>query len=311
MNEDFKYTLRRLREKLTSFSNDIQSELNFNKHEETSAKCYAALLIEVREDIVFVTTLDDINKQGHLSSAASILAYRDYNIAVCATEKYIPIRHQMRLHGYHDLNFVIKHLTSTISSGLWAQVSVMLAALPKSPVDTRTSAYDMLSSAVMYKSAVMYINYAEDAGVPTQLLIHDFDELFMYCSLIKGGPLFSAKWRSIESVGAFCECYAHLKTLSDEEEKSYQNYLNAYDNAIVLRIVDVIHKQQRDIAAMDSLIGNVAAETKNKANSADIYDNSEIDDLFKRYAKVAADNLIITCLCLLILIAIIHMFIGK
>ena len=308
MNEDFKHTLRRLREKLTSFSNDIQSELNFNKHEETSAKCYAALLIEVREDIVFITTLDDINKQGHLSSAASILAYRDYNIAVGATEKYIPIRHQMRLHGYNDLNFVIKHLTSSISSGLWAQASNMLAALPKSPVDTRTSAYDMLSS------AVMYINYVEDAGVPTQLLIHDFDELFMYCSLIKGGPLFSAKWRAIESVGAFRECYAHLKTLSDEEDKSYQNYLNAYDNAIVLRIVDVIHKQQLDIAAMYSLIGNVAAETKSKADAnaiATMYDNSEIDAMFKRYAKAAADNLIITCLCLLILIAIIHMFIGK
>ena len=305
MNEDFKYTLRRLREKLTSFSNDIQSELNFNKHEETSAKCYAALLIEVREDIVFVTTLDDINKQGQLSSAASILAHRDYTIAVGATEKYIPIRHQMRLHGYNDLDFVIKHLTSTISSGLWAQTSNMLAALPKSPVEAHTTAYDMPSS------TIMYVNYAEDDGVPTQLLIHDFDELFMYCSLIKGGPLFSAKWRSIESVGAFCECYAHLKTLSDEEEKSYQNYLNAYDNAIVLRIVDVIHKQQRDIAAMDSLIVNVAAETKNKADAADIYDNSEIDAKFKRQAKVAADNLIITCLCLLILIAIIHMFIGK
>lgn len=308
MNEDFKHTLRRLREKLTSFSNDIQSELNFNKHEETSAKCYAALLIEVREDIVFVTTLDDINNQGHLSSAASILAYRDYNIAVGATEKYIPIRHQMRLHGYHDLDFVINHLTSSISSGLWAQASNMLAALPKSPVDTRTSAYDMLSS------AVMYINYVEDAGVPTQLLIHDFDELFMYCSLIEGGPLFSAKWRAIESVGAFRECYAHLKTLSAEEDKSYQNYLNAYDNAIVLRIVDVIHKQQLDIAAMHSLIGNVAAETKSKADLSSLearYDNNEIDDLFKRYAKTAADNLIITCLCLLILIAIIHLFIGK
>lgn len=308
MNEDFKHTLRSLREKLTSFSNDIQSELNFNKHAETSAKCYAALLVEVREDIVFVTTLDDINKQGHLSSAASILAYRDYNIAVGATEKYIPIRHQMRLHGYHDLDFVINHLTSSISSGLWAQASNMLAALPKSPVDTRTSAYDMLSS------AVMYINYVEDAGVPTQLLIHDFDELFMYCSLIEGGPLFSAKWRAIESVGAFRECYAHLKTLSAEEDKSYQNYLNAYDNAIVLRIVDVIHKQQRDIAAMHSVLGTVAAETKNKADAgaiAAMYDNSEIDAMFKRYAKVAADNLIITCLCLLILIAIIHMFIGK
>lgn len=308
MNEDFKHTLRSLREKLTSFSNDIQSELNFNKHAETSGKCYAALLTEVREDIVFVTTLDDINNQGHLSSAASILAYRDYNIAVGVTEKYIPIRHQMRLNGYHDLDFVIKHLTSSISSGLWAQASNMLAALPKSPVDTRTSAYDMLSS------AVMYINYAEDAGVPTQLLIHDFDELFMYCSLIEGGPLFSAKWRAIESVGAFRECYAHLKTLSAEEDKSYQNYLNAYDNAIVLRIVDVIHKQQRDIAAMHSLIGNVAAETRAKADAdaiAAMYDNSEIDDLFKRYTKVAADNLIITCLCLLILIAIIHMFIGK
>ena len=308
MNEDFKHTLRRLREKLTSFSNDIQSELNFNKHEETSAKCYAALLIEVREDIVFVTTLDDINNQGHLSSAASILAYRDYNIAVGATEKYIPIRHQMRLHGYHDLDFVINHLTSSISSGLWAQASNMLAALPKSPVDTRTSAYDMLSS------AVMYINYVEDAGVPTQLLIHDFDELFMYCSLIEGGPLFSAKWRAIESVGAFRECYAHLKTLSAEEDKSYQNYLNAYDNAIVTRVVGVIHKQQRDIAAMHSLIGNVAAETKSKADLSSLearYDNNEIDDLFKRYAKTAADNLIITCLCLLILIAIIHLFIGK
>lgn len=308
MNEDFKHTLRSLREKLTSFSNDIQSELSFNKHEENSGKCYAALLHEVREDIVFVTTLDDINNQGHLSSAASILAYRDYNIAVGVTEKYIPIRHQMRLHGYHDLDFVIKHLTSSISSGLWAQAAKMLSALPKSPVDTRTSAYDMLSS------AVMYINYVEDAGVPTQLLIHDFDELFMYCSLIKGGPLFSAKWRAIESVGAFRECYAHLKTLSDEEDKSYQNYLNAYDNAIVLRIVDVIHKQQRDIAAMHSLIGNVAAETKSKADAdaiATMYDNSEIDAMFKRYAKTAADNLIITCLCLLILIAIIHMFIGK
>lgn len=308
MNEDFKHTLRSLREKLTSFSNDIQSELNFNKHAETSGKCYAALLIEVREDIVFVTTLDDINNQGHLSSAAGILAYRDYTIAVGVTEKYVPIRHQMRLHGYNDVDFVIKHLTSSISSGLWAQASNMLAALPKSPVDTRTSAYDMLSS------AVMYINYVEDAGVPTQLLIHDFDELFMYCSLIEGGPLFSAKWRAIESVGAFRECYAHLKTLSDEEDKSYQNYLNAYDNAIVTRIVDVIHKQQRDIAAMHSLIGNVAAETKSKADSSAVearYDNSEIDDLFKRYTKVAADNLIITCLCLLILIAIIHMFIGK
>ena len=308
MNEDFKHTLRSLREKLTSFSNDIQSELNTTGQSKVNRNCYEALLHEVREDIVFVTTLDDINKQGHLSSAASILAYRDYNIAVGATEKYIPIRHQMRLHGYHDLDFVIKHLTSSISSGLWAQASNMLAALPKSPVDTRTSAYDMLSS------AVMYINYAEDAGVPTQLLIHDFDELFMYCSLIKGGPLFSAKWRAIESVGAFRECYAHLKTLSDEEDKSYQNYLNAYDNAIVLRIVDVIHKQQRDIAAMHSVLGTVAAETKNKADAgaiAAMYDNSEIDAMFKRYAKVAADNLIITCLCLLILIAIIHMFIGK
>ena len=308
MNEDFKHTLRSLREKLTSFSNDIQSELNTTGQSKVNRNCYEALLHEVREDIVFVTTLDDINKQGHLSSAASILAYRDYNIAVGATEKYIPIRHQMRLHGYHDLDFVIKHLTSSISSGLWAQASNMLAALPKSPVDTRTSAYDMLSS------AVMYINYAEDAGVPTQLLIHDFDELFMYCSLIKGGPLFSAKWRAIESVGAFRECYAHLKTLSAEEDKSYQNYLNAYDNAIVLRIVDVIHKQQLDIAAMCSLIGNVAAETRSKADAdaiATMYDNSEIDAMFKRYTKVAADNLIITCLCLLILIAIIHMFIGK
>lgn len=308
MNEDFKHALRSLREKLTSFSNDIQSELNTTGQSKVNRNCYEALLHEVREDIVFVTTLDDINKQGHLSSAASILAYRDYNIAVGVTEKYIPIRHQMRLHGYHDLNFVIKHLTSTISSGLWAQASNMLAALPKSPVDTRTSAYDMLSS------TIMYINYVEDAGVPTQLLIHDFDELFMYCSLIEGGPLFSAKWRAIESVGAFRECYAHLKTLSDEEDKSYQNYLNAYDNAIVLRIVDVIHKQQLDIAAMYSLIGNVAAETRTKADSdaiAAMYDNSEIDDLFKRYAKTAADNLIVTCLCLLILIAIIHLFIGK
>lgn len=308
MNEDFKHTLRRLREKLTSFSNDIQSELNTTGQSKVNRNCYEALLLEVREDIVFVTTLDDINNQGHLSSAASILAYRDYNIAVGDTEKYVPIRQQMRLHGYHDLDFVIKHLTSSNSSGLWAQASNMLAALPKSPVDTRTSAYDMLSS------AVMYINYVEDDGVPTQLLIHDFDELFMYCSLIKGGPLFSAKWRAIESVGAFRECYAHLKTLSDEEDKSYQNYLNAYDNAIVLRIVDVIHKQQRDIAAMYSLIGNVAAETKNKADADAIaarYDNSEIDDLFKRYAKTAADNLIITCLCLLILIAIINLFIGN
>lgn len=303
MNEELRVTLRRLREKLTSFSNDIQAELNFSRHAETSAKCYAALLIEVREDIVFVTTLDDINNQGHLSSAASILAHRDYTIAVGETEKYVPIRHQMRLHGYNDLDYVTKHLTSSISSGLWAQASNMLAALPKSPVDTRTSAYDMLSS------AVMYINYVEDAGVPTQLLIHDFDELFMYCSLIEGGPLFAAKWRAIESVGAFRECYAHLKTLSAEEDKSYQNYLNAYDNAIVIRLVDVIHKQQRDIAAMHSIIGNVAAETKNKANSADIYDNSEIDAMFKRYSKIAADNMIITCLCLLILIAIIHMFI--
>ena len=308
MNEDFKHTLRSLREKLTSFSNDIQSELNTTGQSKVNRNCYEALLHEVREDIVFVTTLDDINKQGHLSSAASILAYRDYNIAVGATEKYIPIRHQMRLHGYHDLDFVINHLTSSISSGLWAQASNMLAALPKSPVDTRTSAYDMLSS------AVMYINYAEDAGVPTQLLIHDFDELFMYCSLIKGGPLFSAKWRAIESVGAFRECYAHLKTLSDEEDKSYQNYLNAYDNAIVTRVVGVIHKQQLDIAAMCSLISNVAAETKSKADLSSLearYDNNEIDDLFKRYAKTAADNLIITCLCLLILIAIIHLFIGK
>ena len=308
MNEDFKHTLRSLREKLTSFSNDIQSELNTTGQSKVNRNCYEALLHEVREDIVFVTTLDDINKQGHLSSAASILAYRDYNIAVGATEKYIPIRHQMRLHGYHDLDFVIKHLTSSISSGLWAQASNMLAALPKSPVDTRTSAYDMLSS------AVMYINYVEDAGVPTQLLIHDFDELFMYCSLIEGGPLFSAKWRAIESVGAFRECYAHLKTLSDEEDKSYQNYLNAYDNAIVTRVVGVIHKQQLDIAAMCSLISNVAAETKSKADLSSLearYDNNEIDDLFKRYAKTAADNLIITCLCLLILIAIIHLFIGK
>lgn len=303
MNEELKVTLRILREKLTSFSNDIQSELSFNKHTETSAKCYAALLIEVREDIVFITTLDDINNQGHLSSAASILAHRDYTVAVGETEKYVPIRHQMRLHGYNDLEFVIKHLTTTISSGLWAQASNMLAALPKSPVDTRTSAYDMLSS------AVMYINYVEDAGVPTQLLIHDFDELFMYCSLIEGGPLFAAKWRAIESVGAFRECYAHLKTLSAEEDNSYQNYLNAYDNAIVIRLVDVIHKQQRDLVAMHSIIGNVAAETKNKADSADMYDNSEIDDMFKRYSKIAADNMIITCLCLLILIAIIHMFI--
>ena len=308
MNEDFKHTLRSLREKLTSFSNDIQSELNTTGQSKVNRNCYEALLHEVREDIVFVTTLDDINKQGHLSSAASILAYRDYNIAVGATEKYIPIRHQMRLHGYHDLDFVINHLTSSISSGLWAQASNMLAALPKSPVDTRTSAYDMLSS------AVMYINYVEDAGVPTQLLIHDFDELFMYCSLIEGGPLFSAKWRAIESVGAFRECYAHLKTLSDEEDKSYQNYLNAYDNAIVTRVVGVIHKQQLDIAAMCSLISNVAAETKSKADLSSLearYDNNEIDDLFKRYAKTAADNLIITCLCLLILIAIIHLFIGK
>lgn len=306
MNEDFKTTLRILREKLTSFSNDTQSELNTTGQSKVNRNCYEALLHEVREDIVFITTLDDINKQGRLSSAASILAYRDYTIAVGVTEKYIPIRQQMRLHGYHDLNFVIKHLTSSISSGLWAQAAKMLSALPKSPVDTRTSAYDRLSS------AVMYINYVEDAGVPTQLLIHDFDELFMYCSLIEGGPLFSAKWRAIESVGAFRECYAHLKTLSAEEDKSYQNYLNAYDNAIVIRLVDVIHKQQRDIAAMHSLIGNVAAETKSKADSSAVearYDNSEIDDLFKRYTKVAADNLVITCLCLLILIAIIHMFI--
>lgn len=308
MNEDFKHTLRSLREKLTSFSNDIQCELNTTGQSKVNRNCYEALLHEVREDIVFVTTLDDINKQGQLSSAASILAYREYNIAVGVTEKYIPIRHQMRLHGYHDLDFVIKHLTSSISSGLWVQAAKMLAALPKSPVEAHTPAYDMLSS------TVMYVNYVEDAGVPTQLLIHDFDELFMYCSLIKGGPLFSAKWRAIESVGAFRECYAHLKTLSDEEDKSYQNYLNAYDNAIVLRIVDVIHKQQRDIAAMYSLIGNVAAETRSKADAdaiATMYDNSEIDAMFKRYTKVAADNLIITCLCLLILIAIIHMFIGK
>lgn len=308
MNEEFKLTLRSLREKLTSFSNDIQFELNTTGQSKVNRNCYEALLHEVREDIVFVTTLDDINKQGHLSSAASILAYRDYNIAVGVTEKYIPIRHQMRLHGYHDLNFVIKHLNSTISSGLWAQASNMLAALPKSPVDTRTSAYDMLSS------AVMYINYVEDAGVPTQLLIHDFDELFMYCSLIEGGPLFAAKWRAIESVGAFRECYAHLKTLSAEEDKSYQNYLDAYDNALVPRLVDVIHKQRHEIATLYSLVGNVAAETNTKADAdaiAAMYDNSEIDDMFKRYAKTAADNLIITCLCLLILIAIIHMFIGK
>lgn len=308
MNDDFKTTLRSLREKLTSLSSDIQSELHFNKHEENSRKCYEALLTEVREDIVFVTTLDDINKQGQLSSAASILAYREYTVAVGVTEKYIPIRHQMRLHGYHDLDYVIKHLTSSISSGLWVQAAKMLAALPKSPVEAHTPAYDMLSS------TVMYVNYVEDAGVPTQLLIRDFDELFMYCSLIKGGPLFSAKWRAIESVGAFRECYAHLKTLIAEEDKSYQNYLNAYDNAIVTRVVDVIHKQQRDIAAMYSLIGNVAAETSTKADSSAVearYDNNEIDDLFKRYAKTAADNLIITCLCLLILIAIIHMFIGK
>lgn len=308
MNEELNVTLRSLRKKLTNFSNDIQSEINFNTHTDLSRKCYEALLCEVREDIVFVTTLSDINKLGGLSSAAGILAHRDYTIAIGEVEKYVTIRQQMRLHGYHDLDFVIKHLTSTISVGLWAQASNMLAALPKSPVNTRFTEHALLSS------AVMYINYVEDAGVPIQLLIHDFDELFMYCSLIEGGPLFSAKWRAIDTVGVFRECYAHMKTLVAEAASSYQNYLDAYDDALVPRLVDVIQAQQRDIASMHSILGDVAAETTSKADASDVaamYDNSEIDAMFKRYTKVAADNLVITCLCLLLLIAIIHLFIGK